>query len=233
MSRRWVVVSEENFTQLCDRKKLENQRKQTETKAHLENAASSENKEHYKTTDKINTSPNQIEEIAKPLHTEEEKINFHNPPEEKENNFTQESLPINSENTKQAETPPNSPKPNRSLDQVIPEHKIIENLPLSYRQCAVKLLRTLNETNEFTADDEGQIFIKNNKIPNYSVEQFLRATCIPFSKADIPLLLQSWLKEKGITKFRNHLARIRPDWVNKYGSRASTMGRGRGHSAVP
>ena len=214
MSRRWVVVSEENFNELCEKKK---ERKHNQ-KDELEETKQNKNIEEYQ-PEKGATEPTSEQQQNVQINFEPNKENSLEPDKEENSEierFSREPSPVLSDS-------PN--RPNRNLEEVFPERKVINNLPLSYQQCGLKLLQTLQETNEFGVNIDGEILIKDNPIPNYSLEQFFRTTCIPFHKSDIPLSLQSWLREKNITKFRNHLARIRPNWVNKYGSRASTMAR--------
>jgi hypothetical protein len=97
-----------------------------------------------------------------------------------------------------------------------------DSLPPSFRKEGSKLLESL-QTNGLVVSDSGVLSIEGEDIEGYSVETFLRTTCVPFHKGSIPLKLQNWLRSKDKTKFRNHLATIRPAWKKRYSLRKSTM----------
>lgn len=99
----------------------------------------------------------------------------------------------------------------------------ISSLPPSYQKEGQEFLRKLTESPGFSISSGGIVEIEGVPLDNYSITDLLRTACIPFNKSTIPLRLQDWLRETGITTFRNHLLKILPKWQNRYSWRVSTM----------
>ena len=113
------------------------------------------------------------------------------------------------------------------------DNKAVQSLPPSYRLEGAKLLGILLDSRDFLLGDRGDIYIRGKQIENYSLEKLLRTLCIPFQKGVVPRVLLTFLKEIGLTKFRNHLVKQRPEWEKRYSWRESTMVTRRGHAEDP
>ena len=109
------------------------------------------------------------------------------------------------------------------------DNKAVQSLPFSYRQYGGRLLNNLTSSKDFTLGDAGEIYIHGKEVENYSIEKLLRTLCIPFHKGSVPMVLLAFLKELGLTKFRNHLVKPMPVWEKRYSWRESTMATRRGH----
>ena len=105
---------------------------------------------------------------------------------------------------------------------------VIESLPPTYRQEGSRLLNQLHLSKDFLLGDKGEIYIHGKVVPEYSLEKLIRTLCIPFHKGKVPRVLQEFLKEQGLTKFRNHLVKLMPVWEKRYSWRESTMETRRG-----
>jgi hypothetical protein len=109
----------------------------------------------------------------------------------------------------------------------------ISDLPPSYRKEGTHFLAKLQKFDGFEINAKGIISIDGEEIENYPISTLLRFACIPFNSGSFPIRLQEWLRSKGVTKFRNHLATIRPPWQQRYSWRSSTMGKRQEPSEVP
>ncbi len=98
-----------------------------------------------------------------------------------------------------------------------------KDLPHSFQKVGAKLLESL-QVQGLTVADSGVISIDDKPVEGYSIETFLRTTCVPFHQGNFPMPLSNWLRSKGIVKFRNQLATIRPAWKKRYSLRKSTTG---------
>lgn len=196
MSRKWVVVSEDSFNQLCD--KLTNNIGPTDSNKPEPSLIADPQNPQPEPTNPID--PNPALPLDHPNQPEQ-------PLKENSDNILENSAKEPSE---------------RDLETLVPGHKWVSELPPSYRREGLRLLKLLNEAGGFNVDLDGVVSIDNNLIENYNITKFLRTTCVPFHKGEIPLPLQKWLKMKKITKFRNHLVTMRPDWVKRYSWRRST-----------
>ena len=124
--------------------------------------------------------------------------------------------------------------PKETVEPVEPEEPAeqgrkawIAELPPSYQQIGSKLIEDLVQAG-LEISNKGIISVDGTPIEDYSIISFLRTVSVPFNQGTIPLALQEWLRIKGITKFRNHLATIRPQWIKRYSWRESTMANRRG-----
>ncbi len=95
------------------------------------------------------------------------------------------------------------------------------DLPPSYRKEGAQLLQRLQEAG-LQVSDTGVVSVSGQSMPDYHIGTLLRTTSVPFHRGQIPLQLQEWLRTKGMVKFRNHLATIRPQWRKRYSLRTST-----------
>ena len=118
-------------------------------------------------------------------------------------------------------------KENRDLGG-LPENVWLEQLPANYRQSAMRFLRNITHNEGFNVDKDGTISIDGETVPDYDIVKFLRYHCVPFSKGKRPARLTDWMKKHNIVKFRNHLAAVRPPWINKFGSKKRTMAKAQG-----
>lgn len=127
------------------------------------------------------------------------------------------------------ETPESPKKVQEVLEKVQESPKVEEavdwtsSVPPSYRKEAQQLLEKLTSTPGFSTNSGGIVEIDKVPLEDYSITTFLRTACIPFNRSMIPIRLQDWLREKGLTTFRNHLLKILPKWQNQYSWRESTM----------
>lgn len=215
MSRKWVVISEETFNQLCNKKLAKT----------IDNSES-EASDLIKTREVIDSIPiinseSKIIENESPIATysesaRPENTNHLDPDSDQKKIITQLSR--------------KSDKVKKNLDSIsdleelIPGHKWVEELPPSFRREGLRLLKQIDQAKGFSVDSKGFIYLDKKLVENYSISDFLRVTCIPFHKGEIPNPLKEWLKTNQITKFRNHLATIRPAWTKRYSWRKSTMG---------
>ena len=114
-------------------------------------------------------------------------------------------------------------QPERQPSPQPEEENWTSSLPPSYRGEGKKLLEQLLQTDGFHVSETGLISVDGVLVEDYTISSFLRTTCIPFNRNQIPFLLQEWLRTKGIVKFRNHLAKVLPKWIKRYSWRESTM----------
>jgi hypothetical protein len=108
----------------------------------------------------------------------------------------------------------------------------VASLSPSFRKEAAELFQKLTSSPGFTLSPSGIVEIDGIPLEDYSISDFLRTACIPFNKAKIPLRLQDWLREQGLTTFRNHLLKILPKWQYRYSWRESTMAGRKGPSVA-
>ena len=137
------------------------------------------------------------------------------------------------EKTREPETKPEEHTETHEVEEV---EEWTSSLPPSFRDEGKKLLAKLTQTEGFHVSETGIISLDGVPIEDYPISSFLRTTCIPFNRSPIPIELQEWLRDKGMTKFRNHLAIIRPKWIKRYSWRESTMAKAdkaRGPLEVP
>lgn len=111
----------------------------------------------------------------------------------------------------------------RLVEEIIPEHRWLSALPPSFRSKGRKLLVQLQEAGGFAISNTGQISINNTAVEDYDIGTLLRTLVIPFHRGQLPQQIEEWLRSKNMTKFRNHLIKIRPRWEPLYNLRASTM----------
>ena len=184
MSRRWVVVSEDSFNELC--------KKQLEKAENIPDINSAEEEQEPVITPNTENAPVEEQETSAAASIQQL-------PNQKEENV-------------------------RTIENLIPEHKWINQLPVSYRQSSERFLRQLEATGEFKVGEDGEIIIKGASVPNLNISTFLRITCIPFHKGQLPEIVRQWLRKKAI-KVRNHKVKLAPNWINKFVSKKSTMAR--------
>lgn len=98
-----------------------------------------------------------------------------------------------------------------------------DSVPPSFKKEAYNLLEKLVATNGFGLTSKGIVQINGKSLEDYSIKDFLRTACIPFNKTKVPIQFQDWLRDQGLTNFRNHLFKILPKWQNRYSWRKSTM----------
>ena len=210
MSRRWVVVSEDSFNELCRKMKNLSLSDKAPSTNEQESVAGDQttgenydNGKHHQVSPKAPPVANSEDKLDEPMDDEQ--------PGEIEHSIEKKSVDVGDKND----------DGERTVEALVPEHKWLNQLPPSYRQSGLQLLRKLADTGEFKVSDEGIISVQGRPIENYNITNFLRTTCIPFHKGDIPQPIQEWLRQHKEIKFRNHLAKVRPAWVNKYGLRST------------
>jgi hypothetical protein len=125
------------------------------------------------------------------------------------------------------------PQPGKDLTQ------LIGHLPPGFQTHALDLLRKLSETEGFQIVGDS-IETDKQLVPDYSILQMLRETCVPMTKPHLPPLLKAFLRKHGITSFRNHLAtKALSEWpeqkkmLGMYSLRKSTTGPRRGRGGGP
>ena len=122
---------------------------------------------------------------------------------------------------------PALPAPDAQVDQVIEQEPItpvwITSVPPSYQKGAQKFIESLEAKGGFKVDEKGYLVLEGRKI-DYLVDDFLRVTNLPYNKGELPHEVESWLRTKRVTTFRNPNLVIRPKWTPVYSLRRSTMG---------
>ena len=107
-----------------------------------------------------------------------------------------------------------------------------DQLPPSFRSSGLALLKLIYGNEGFSVASDGSISTSGNLLKGYTIDEFLRTTCIPYHRGHIPLVLQQWLRERKITKFNNPMAQVRNPWKPLYSWKNSTMAKPRGRSEV-
>ena len=100
----------------------------------------------------------------------------------------------------------------------------LKSLPPSFRADACKFADSLAAKGGFKVDNAGRLILDGKRI-NFLVEDLLRITNVPFNRDELPIQVESWLRAKNVTKFRNPSLVIRPAWTPVYSLRKSTMAR--------
>lgn len=159
-----------------------------------------------------------------PKEIEEEAVVDHTQVASEE--IVQEAVKAVEEETKKVEKEEEEVKPSFT-------NSAVQNLPPSFRQEGDRLFKHLSDSEGFRLGTNGEIYIHGNLIPDFFFENLLRTLCIPFHKGVIPQVIQAFLKEVGLTKFRNHLVKLKPVWEKRYSWRKSTMETRQGHAEAP
>ena len=106
------------------------------------------------------------------------------------------------------------------------------DLPPSFRRDGRLLLQKLDKARGLVIDDESGDITLNGQPLGLTIKELLRTTCIPHYPPSLPLDLQVWLRRNKLLKFRNHLVKIRPQWKSRYSSKMYITGTRPGHFAV-
>ena len=93
---------------------------------------------------------------------------------------------------------------------------VSEALSKSYQREGLKLLDRIQEEQDLEIDTEGHLTIQGTPLVGFNIKDLLRVTCVPSHRGELPLRLQDWLRLKGITKFHNAKANLRPKWQTRY-----------------
>ena len=93
------------------------------------------------------------------------------------------------------------------------QHKpqVLNSIPAKYRKTAEKVLATMNQLTNVDLDSDPVIY--SGKSLDLTVEDLLKAICVPFTRISLPDELLSEFKTAGIP-IRNHLAqaKVLPKW---------------------
>ena len=148
------------------------------------------------------------------------------PPPEPYQEPTQVTQPVTPEETpaktiQGQEDTPISDEP--AKEQKSPVEKLVSSLSASAQPAALALLEKLSNIPGFSHDKTtGRVSIRGKPL-NYTLGDFLRATCRPSARDDVPRSLLLFLAEHGIHKFRNKkIKKPRPQWRSLYSFPAST-----------
>ena len=204
---RWVVVAEESYNQLCDQ-------------AAAQKTPEKEDKsdEPLDKTSPVkplpeSTRPSDVALEETPLTVPKETVT----PDTKDN----------------AKLEDQGPKTKRRAQDVSPVHGWILDLPTPYRPDGLALLRKFEKAGGLTVGDTGNVSIDTVPVDGFTISDLLRITCIPGNPGVLPNSVQEWLRCKKLVRFRNPKANLRPEWVNRYSWRESTMATRQARSAVP
>ena len=158
------------------------------------------------------------ERVPSPVLTEEP---ADQPQEEVPSGAPEEPKPAESEIP-----PPTEPEESEESEL----QKLLAPIPQSGHQAALGLLKRLTSLPEFGFDPiSGRVKLHGKPVENYTLQKLLLATSKKSAKNDLPQVLRTFLRERGIRKFRNSsikLVSATKPWKSFHASYASTQRRG-------
>jgi hypothetical protein len=110
-----------------------------------------------------------------------------------------------------------TPPPLSQIDQLVKEL-----LPPSYQDQALEFLQKLQNDAQLGISESRTLQVGDRQ-SNYPIDEFIRATCVPFNTAVLPIDVQSWLRANNIEKLPNKGEKILPPWKNVYSWKKSTL----------
>lgn len=94
-----------------------------------------------------------------------------------------------------------------------PAKSILDNIPLKFATIAQKLLERLEDFNDISWDPETNQVSVDKISQGITIQQFIKAVCVPFTTIKLPIDCVRFLDRHSI-KTRNHLANLPklPPW---------------------
>lgn len=102
-----------------------------------------------------------------------------------------------------------------------PDPPWLADIPNGFKKDAANFIAKLVDKGGFEISDSGHLIIDGRRL-NFLAGDFLRTTNVPYNKGQLPAEVESWLRSKNVTKFRNPILKIRPKWEKVYSWRKST-----------